>query len=126
MIRHHLSKVLLETLTPLLQTYSTDLESRFASQTPAWKQLTSLLNANYALVMPSSKVLSSRLLDKQYNETRAKIGEILCETESLTLTSDGWTNVRGHHIVNFIIKAPNRQSFFFKSINTAGISQKLI
>jgi Protein of unknown function (DUF 659) len=96
--------------------YRSGISFRIADS-PAWKQLISLLNANYALVMPSSKVLSSRLLDKQCNKTRAKIGKILCETESLTLTSDGWTNVRGDHIVNFIIKAPNRQPFFFKPIN---------
>jgi Protein of unknown function (DUF 659) len=41
----------------------------------------------------------------------------------LTLTLDGWTNVRGDHIVNFIVKAPSRPPFFFKSINTAGIPQ---
>lgn len=73
--------------------------------------------------MPSSKTLSGRLLDNQYDETRAKIKEILDDAQGLTLTSDGWTNVRGDHIVNFIIKAPDRQPFFYKSINTSGIPQ---
>lgn len=102
--------------------YRTGISFRIADS-PAWKHLISLLNANYAADMPSSKTLSGRLLDKQYDETRAKIGDILKDSEGLTLTSDGWTNVRGEHIVNFIVKAPSHQPFFFKSINTSGIPQ---
>jgi Protein of unknown function (DUF 659) len=73
--------------------------------------------------MPSSKTLSGKLLDQQYDQARMKINSILQESVNLTLTSDGWTNVRGSHIVNFIIKAPSRKPFFFKSINTSGIPQ---
>ena len=35
--------------------------------------------------------------------------------------SDGWTNIRGNHIVNFCIKAPDQKAFFYTSINISGI-----
>lgn len=41
----------------------------------------------------------------------------------MALASDGCTNVRGEHIVNFIIKTPDHQPFFLKSIDTSGVSQ---
>lgn len=93
------------------------------ADSPAWKNLIALLNPDYAQHMPSSRTLSGKLLDNQYEEASKKIGEILEGTENLTLTSDGWTNVKGDHIVNFVVKAPNRQPYFFKSINTSGTSQ---
>ena len=37
--------------------------------------------------------------------------------------SDGWTNIRGHHIANFCIKAPDEKPFFYTSIKTSGIIQ---
>ena len=39
------------------------------------------------------------------------------------MVSDGWTNVRGDHLVNFCIKAPNEKPLFYTSINTTGILQ---
>lgn len=63
------------------------------ADSPAWKSLINLLNPNYAQVMPSSKILSRRLLDKQYEESSRKVTEILEGTEGLILASDGWTNV---------------------------------
>lgn len=47
----------------------------------------------------------------------------LKDAQGLTLTSDGWTNLKGDHIVNFVIKAPDQKPVFYKSIDTTGISQ---
>lgn len=102
--------------------YRSGISFRIADS-PAWKHMIKSLNPSYSLRVPSAKSLSGTLLDKQYEESRVKIAEILSEAESLTLTSDGWTNVRGEHIVNFIIKAPGRSPFFYKSIETSGIPQ---
>lgn len=93
------------------------------ADSPAWKNLIALLNPDYAKHMPTSRTLSGKLLDKQYEEMKQKIAVILEESEGLVLTSDGWTNIKGDHLVNFIVKAPNRQPFFYKSINTSGIAQ---
>lgn len=41
----------------------------------------------------------------------------------MTLTSDSWTNLRGDHIVTFVLKAPDQKPMFYKAINTTGIPQ---
>lgn len=87
----------------------------------AWKSLISCVNPSYAQQVPTAKSLSNQLLDKQYNEARGGIDDILSESKNLTLTCDGWTNIEGDGLVHFMIKAPGRQSFLYKSINTSGI-----
>lgn len=89
----------------------------------AFKAMLAALNPEYAKVAPSAKTLGGRLLDKKYNEAEAKLQDSLGEAENLTLTSDGWTNLRGDHIVNFVITAPGQKPFFLKSIETTGIHQ---
>jgi hypothetical protein len=86
---------------------------------PAFKAMLFALNPIFAANSPTAKVLSGRLLQEQYDKSQKKINEILSDATELTLTSDGWTNVRGDHIVNFVIKAPNQPPFFYKSINTS-------
>ncbi|KAG5672489.1 hypothetical protein PVAND_002615 [Polypedilum vanderplanki] len=63
------------------------------------------------------------LLDKHFNKCSAAVDEIIESHENLTLISDGWTNVRGDHIVNFCVKAPGQKAFFYESIDTSGIIQ---
>lgn len=89
----------------------------------ALKDFVKTVNPTYAEKMPSSRTLSGPLLDQQYTKCSQLLQDILDDSNDLTLISDGWTNVRGDHIVNFCIKAPNRKPFFHSSINTAGISQ---
>jgi hypothetical protein len=90
---------------------------------PAFRYFVKLLNPEYAKVMPCSKTIGGSLLNNQYEKITVKINEILQESENLTMTSDGWTNLRGDHIVNFVVKAPNRPPFFYKAIDTTGIPQ---
>lgn len=51
-----------------------------------------------------------------------KVIKIVEESDQLTLVLDEWTNAR-EHIINFVVKAPSRPSFLYKSINTTGITQ---
>lgn len=82
-----------------------------------------VLNPHYAKCAPSAKVLGGRLLDNQYKESDGKLKDSLKDATNLVLTSDGWTNIRGDHIVNFVVKAPGKKPLFYKSIDTTGISQ---
>lgn len=59
------------------------------------------LSPEYAKEMPKSRCLSGRLLDEEYQKSFNKLNTILEEHENLALVTDGWTNVNGHHIVNF-------------------------
>ena len=89
----------------------------------AFKDLVNSLNPAYAASMPCAKTLSGSLLDQQFEKCSSRLEEIMSTSENLTLVSDGWTNVRGDHIVNFCIKAPNQKPFFYDSVNTSGVRQ---
>jgi Protein of unknown function (DUF 659) len=88
--------------------------------------LMSLLIPAHADNFPLAKSLSGKLLDNQYEDTLAKVLEMIHDSENMTITSDGWTNVRGDHIVNFILKAPGRSPLFYKAINTSGLAQNAV
>lgn len=82
-----------------------------------------LLNPTYAQQLPTSRTLSGVMLDREYKIQLEKVVKVMAESRELSLVTDGWTNVRGDHIVNFLVKAPNRPSMFYKSINTTGVLQ---
>lgn len=88
-----------------------------------FKELVQALNPEYFQQLPKVDALRGRLLDEQYKNGFQKIEAVLEVSSNLTLVSDGWTNVRGDHIVNFCIKSPNNKPFFYKSINTSGVRQ---
>lgn len=92
----------------------------------AFKNMLQTLNPEYAKDAPSARVLGGRLLDKKYSESKNKVLTGLADAENLTLTSDGWTNLKGDHIVNFVIKAPGQKPVFYKSIDTTGIAQTAV
>lgn len=102
--------------------FRTGISFRLADSA-AFKDLVKSLNPTYASTMPSSRSLAGPLLDQQYTKCLNVLNEAIEASNNLTLISDGWTNIRGDHIVNFCIKAPSQKSYFYSSINTSGISQ---
>lgn len=105
--------------------YRSGISFRLA-ESDALKDLITALNPSYASLIPTAKRLSGSLLDAQYTKCSNRLKEIHETSENLALISDGWTNVRGDHIVNFCIKAPNEKPYFHSSINTSGITQNAI
>ena len=89
--------------------YRTCLLFRLA-ELEAFKDFVKSLNPSYASVIPNAKALSGSLLDKQYTKCSISVNEILNSETNLTLMTDGWTNIRGGHIVNFYIKATEGNS----------------
>lgn len=102
--------------------YRTGISFRVA-ESSAFKDFVKALNPTYAKVLPSRKHLSGAFLEKAHKKSSNRIEEILAGADNLTLISDGWTNVKGDHIVNFCIKAPGKKTIFYSSIDTTGISQ---
>lgn len=89
----------------------------------AFRYFVYLLNPAYASEMPKSRALSGVLLDKEYSKGTQKLEETLKDSKDLVLFTDGWTNCRGDHIVNFLVKAPSQPSVFYTSVTTTGIIQ---
>ena len=102
--------------------FRTGISFRLADS-DVFKEMIKSLNPAYAESMPSARTLSGPLLDHQYAKCSVLLEEILEASDNLTLVSDGWTNIRGDHLVNFCIKASDRKPFFYTSINTSGITQ---
>lgn len=100
-----------------------DKECNSCNLNEGMKDFVKTLNPAYARVMPTTKSLYGSLLDQKYDDCSDQLQRILGDSNNLNLVSDGWTNIRGDHIVNFCIKAPNQKPFFHSSINTSGICQ---
>lgn len=71
---------------------------------PAWIAFFNKLRPSYRL--PSRKVISTTLLDAEYEKMKLKIDEKLNESKNYNLQCDGWSNIRNESIINFIITQP--------------------
>lgn len=67
--------------------------------------------------------LSGSLLLEQYTELWEVGQTFIADATSFTLISDGWSNSRNEHQVNYIVIIPGHKPFFLKSVSMAGIPQ---
>lgn len=102
--------------------FRTGVPSRIADS-DAFKKLIRELNPEYAETMPGPKKICTQFPRQEYTKLHDELDKILGNTSELTLTSDGWSNIRGEHLVNFVIKAPGHKPIFYKAINTSGKPQ---
>ncbi|XP_064475765.1 uncharacterized protein LOC135389662 [Ornithodoros turicata] len=79
-----------------------------------WRELFNLVRPSYAL--PSRYLLSGPLLDAEFQRQRIHVEELLKSASYLTLLTEGWTNIRGESIVNFIVATP--EPLFYKCVDT--------
>ncbi|XP_063629642.1 uncharacterized protein LOC134801044 [Cydia splendana] len=81
---------------------------------PLWKQALQLLRANFN--PPSRKMLSTVLLEEEYEDVKQKVTEKIEDANDLHIAADGWTNIRKDSILNIIIYTP--KPYFHSSIDT--------
>lgn len=67
-------------------------------------------------LLPSRHKLSNKLLNTHYDKLLLNLKEKINKSYCLGLTCDGWTNVKGDSIINFIFTTP--EPIFLKSIDT--------
>ena len=77
--------------------------------------------ARPAFQLPSRKKLSTKLLDKVFNETKSKVEALINESEYMCLISDGWSNLIQEHWTNYILTTP--KPVFFDAYPTGEVSQ---
>lgn len=65
---------------------------------------------------PTRHALSTHLLEAEYQRVQDKVKQVIHEANCRAVISDGWTNVRGEAIVNYLISTP--QPVFFKCVDT--------
>ncbi|CAM1295475.1 Uncharacterised protein r2_g470 [Pycnogonum litorale] len=79
-----------------------------------WQRFLKDLRPSY--MPPSRHVLSTSLLQRESDRVHEKVMTLVESADCVTLVSDGWSNIRGEGIINFIACTP--QPVFFKSIDT--------
>jgi len=84
------------------------------TENPYLKEHYKQLRPSYEL--PSRYRLSNPLLNKEYDRIQVKVAQKLAEADSLTLMSDGWTDIRGNPLINIIFVTP--QPVFVKAVET--------
>ncbi|KAJ8886289.1 hypothetical protein PR048_012499, partial [Dryococelus australis] len=67
-------------------------------------------------IRPAMK-LPSHLLDEEYHRVQTKVRQKINEFDSLTLVSDGWTDMKGNPLLNFVVFA-SPEPLFSKAIET--------
>lgn len=77
-----------------------------------WRHAFSLLRPSYEI--PSTYKFSGVLLDAEYDRAKDLGKKQIDEALSVAIVSDGWTNLRGEGIVNFVVCTPD--PVFFKAI----------
>ena len=66
------------------------------------------------------------MLEREYDRLKEIGDDYLRSATCYSITSDGWSNIKGQHMVNFIVHVPNQKPFFLKKVSTVGIPQTSI
>lgn len=79
-----------------------------------WKRFLNILRPAYT--PPTRHALSTHLLDDEFNRVQTKVKQTIVKADCISVISDGWSNVRGQGIINYIVATP--QPVFYKSTDT--------
>lgn len=97
----------------------------YASGTPLniadddnWRSFFKMLRPSWEI--PSRYKLSTVYLEAEFNSIKQNVGSKILESPSLGLMCDGWTNIRGEPIINYVITTPS--PVFYKTVSTEAIS----
>ena len=109
------ANIFYSTGVPFSVANSTAMKSFCKRARPAWSP-------------PSSYQVSHTLLDKAYNLFTISKNSYILDCQEICLVTDGWSNLRNQHLVNFIIVFPNSKTkpLLYKTINTGEIEQSSI
>ena len=78
-----------------------------------WQRLLNAIPPEYT--PPTRQALSTHLLDAEFTRVQVKVKKIIEKADCIAIISDGWSNVRGQEIMNYISTS---QPVFYKSTDT--------
>ncbi|XP_011872581.1 PREDICTED: uncharacterized protein LOC105564652, partial [Vollenhovia emeryi] len=81
-------------------------------ENPYWKFAMSLMRSSYE--PPSAYQISNLLLNSEYDQVMQSIKSKIKAAPCLSIVTDGWTNIRGENLINFMISTP--EPIFLKSV----------
>lgn len=79
-----------------------------------FKNMLSTLRPAYANLSPSSKVIGGTMLSEKYDAAQKEVQAKVSKCSSFCLVTDGWSNKRNQHILNFIVVVPFEKPIFYK------------
>ena len=63
-------------------------------------------------------------MQKKHESLEKEIKGLIAEScGPIAIATDGWSNIRNEHLVNFVLVLPNHSPILFKTIDTSGTSQ---
>lgn len=89
--------------------FSTGMSFRIAD-TAEWRDLFDSFN----LPTPCSQTLRTSLLESNYLHLKAQMKALINERVSVTIVTDGWSDIRGDHYVNYLICIPTMKPIYWK------------
>ncbi|XP_071579235.1 uncharacterized protein [Temnothorax nylanderi] len=81
-------------------------------ENPYWKFAMSLMRPSYE--PPSAYQISNPLLNSEYDQVMQSVKAKIKAAPCLGIITDGWTNIRGENLINFVISTP--EPIFLKSV----------
>ena len=84
-------------------------------ESPFFRDFISTLRPAFINHLPSRYEISNPLLNTSYEEMKKKVSSFMKNVEKICLVTDGWSNIRGDSIINFVFTTP--RPIFHKSIN---------
>lgn len=79
-----------------------------------FKDFINLIRPAFTEFLPSRHLISTSMLDNHYNNIKVAVQALIDQSDSICLISDGWSNIRGDSVINFILTTP--KPIFYKSI----------
>jgi hypothetical protein len=93
------------------------------AESKAMLKLVTLLKPTFAKCLPNAKELGGVMLNREYLRLKELAAAMIHTCTSYSIVTDGWSNIRNEHLVNYVLLIPGSKPFFLKSISTAGIPQ---
>jgi len=72
---------------------------------------------------PSAKVIAGSLLTKQSTALKTAINTFVTDSKYVSLVSDGWSNIRREHMVNYVLVTPDHKPVLFGTDDTTEVVQ---
>ena len=83
-------------------------------ENPAFNRFVSILNPNYKL--PTRRSITEKFVPETYNAIKVVVEDSIRKTNFVSLSTDGWTDVRKNAIVNVVVHLPT--PLLLKSVDT--------
>lgn len=71
-----------------------------------WQMLFTFIRPKFQL--PNRRALSTNMLEDTYIAIKSEVDHLINTADSLCLQCDGWSNVRGEGIINFVVTTPGK------------------